>query len=192
VLAVHSLAHHPQYQERLRDEVLGLVSTTTDPAFADIESLSFLDNFLREVLRVHCPVAYIPREATQDVEVAGVLLPKGTVVNMCPAVINMHPRIWGEDAEVFNPDRWNKLSGDAASAYAFESFHNGPRMCIGKQLSMMEMKIIMMELVSRFRVEALDLGKPLELASPSFTLRPKERLQVRLTELSPSATMTTQ
>lgn len=111
------------------------------------------------------------------------LLPKGTIVNLSPAIMNLHPRIWGEDAGTFNPDRWDHLEGDAASAYAFESFHNGPRICLGKQLSMMEMKVILMELVSRFRIESLDGGAPTEFASPSFTLRPKDKLRVRLTDI---------
>lgn len=132
---------------------------------------------------MYCPVAYIPREATAEVEVAGVRLPKGTIVNLCPAIMNLHPLVWGADSQAFDPDRWERMEGDAASAYAFESFHNGPRICLGKQLSLMEMKVILMELVSRFRIDGLDGGRPTEYASPSFTLRPKEKLRVRLTEL---------
>src|SRR3546814_20003264 len=60
------------------------------------------------------------------------------------------------DAEAFNPDRWDNLKGEAAGAYAFQTFHNGPRVCIGKQLTMVEMKVILVELVSRFRVEAAE------------------------------------
>jgi cytochrome P450 len=129
-------------------------------------------------------VAYVPRETIEEVEVSGVVLPKGTVVQLCPAVINLSPSVWGPDAEAFNPDRWDNLKGEAAGAYAFQTFHNGPRVCIGKQLSMVEMKVILVELVSRFRVEATAgvAGRTVEFASPSFTLRPKEKLRVRLIE----------
>lgn len=133
-------------------------------------------------------MAYVPREATEDVEIAGVFLPKGTIVQPCPAVMNLHPSVWGSDAESFRPDRWEDLQGDAAGAYAFQTFHNGPRVCIGKQLSMVEMKVMLVELLSRFRVEALTSrdgggGRPTEFASPSFTLRPKEKLRVRLVDV---------
>lgn len=113
---------------------------------------------------------------------AGTVLPKGTVVQLCPAVINLSPSVWGPDAETFNPDRWDNLEGEAAGAYAFQTFHNGPRVCIGKQLSMVEMKVILVELVSRFRVEGLAGSVAMEFASPSFTLRPKDKLRVRLVE----------
>lgn len=130
------------------------------------------------------PVGYVPRESTEEVEVAGVVLPKGTVIQLCPALINLSPSVWGPDAETFNPDRWDNLEGEAAGAYAFQTFHNGPRVCIGKHFSMMEMKVILVELVSRFRVEAAAgaAGGAVEFASPSFTLRPKEKLRVKLVE----------
>jgi cytochrome P450 len=112
-----------------------------------------------------------------------VALPKGTTVHLSPAVVNLSPAIWGSDAGIFDPDRWDRLQGDATSAYAFATFHNGPRVCIGKQLSIVEMKVVLMELVSRFRVEPVGEVRPVEFASPSFTLRPKERLRVRLVEL---------
>jgi cytochrome P450 len=186
VWAVYVLSRNAEVQQKLRDDINGLLQTCDNPTYADIEQLSYLENFIHEVLRVYCPVAYIPREATADVEVAGVLLPKGTVVNLSPAIMNMHPHIWGEDAATFNPDRWNNLTGDAANAYAFESFHNGPRVCLGKRLSLMEMKTMLMELVSRYQIDTTDadLGQPTEFASPSFTLRPKEKLRVRLTQIA--------
>ncbi|KAH8173506.1 cytochrome p450 domain-containing protein [Sarocladium implicatum] len=188
VMTMYSLAHNPDSQDRLRNEITSLLAETSTPTFEELDRLPFLENFLKEVLRVYCPLQYIPREAIQDVQVAGVFLPKGTIVQLSPGIINLNPAIWGADAESFRPERWEKLEGEAAtSAYAFETFHNGTRMCFGRQLAMTEMKSVLVELLSRFHVEALDPGAPLELASPSFTLRPKEKLRVRLTELTSQA-----
>lgn len=124
-------------------------------------------------------MGWIPREATIDMEVAGVFIPKGTTINLVPAMMNLKPEIWGPDAAAFDPDRWDRLQGEAGSAYAFATFHNGPRVCIGKALTMLEMKLVISELVSRFRLEATHEGE-LELDTPSFTLKPKELLRVRL------------
>ncbi|KAF4454666.1 benzoate 4-monooxygenase cytochrome P450 [Fusarium albosuccineum] len=183
--AIHELTCHPECQQRLRDEIMSLYKTCATPGFNDIDKLPYLHNFVREVLRLYCAVAMAPRHATQDIEIAGVMIPKGTVIQLSPAVMNTHPSIWGPAAQTFDPDRWNNLTGDAASAYAFETFHNGPRMCIGKQLSMLEMKVMLAEMVRRFRIEK-PLGfedKPVQVAGPTFTLRPKEKLVVRLVEL---------
>lgn len=130
-------------------------------------------------------VAMAPRQATDDVEIDGIMIPKGTVIQLSPAVMNTHPLVWGPDAQEFNPDRWSDLTGDATSAYAFETFHNGPRMCIGKQLSLLEMKTMLVEMVRKFKIEK-PLGneeKQVDVAGPAFTLRPKENLVVRLVEM---------
>ncbi|KAM0274728.1 hypothetical protein ACHAPA_000832 [Fusarium lateritium] len=183
--AVHELSQQPDCQQRLRDEIKAMDSTCVVPGFHDIDKLPYLHNFVREVLRLYCAVAMAPRQATQDVEIAGVMIPKGTVIQLSPAVMNTHPSVWGPTAQDFNPDRWNDLTGDATSAYAFETFHNGPRMCIGKQLSMMEMKVMLVEMVRKFKIDKPQgsENKAVEVAGPTFTLRPKEKLVVRLVEV---------
>ncbi|RGP74239.1 hypothetical protein FLONG3_6151 [Fusarium longipes] len=183
--AIHELSRRPDCQERLRAEIMDFDDTCPMPFFNDIDKLPYLHNFVREVLRLYCAVAMAPRQATQDVEIAGVAIPKGTVVQLSPAVMNTHPSVWGPDAQFFNPDRWENLTGTAASTYAFETFHNGPRMCIGKQLSMMEMKVMLVEILRKFKIEKPFGGedKEVEVAGPTFTLRPKEKLVVRLVEM---------
>ena len=123
-------------------------------------------------------VGWIPMVAACDVEISGVLVPKNTTLNLCPAMVNLKPEIWGLDAEEFDPDRWDRLEGEAGSAYAFATFHNGPRVCIGKALTLMELKMVIVELVSQFKMET-DM-EPLGLETPSFTLKPKQTLQLRL------------
>ncbi|KAH7206296.1 cytochrome P450 [Fusarium oxysporum] len=183
--AVHELSRRPDCQQRLRDEITSMDNTCGMSSFSDIDKLPYLHNLVREVLRLYCAVAMAPRQATDDVEIDGIMIPKGTVIQLSPAVMNTHPLVWGPDAQEFNPDRWSDLTGDATSAYAFETFHNGPRMCIGKQLSLMEMKTMLVEMVRKFKIEK-PLGneeKQVDVAGPAFTLRPKENLVVRLVEM---------
>lgn len=129
-----------------------------------------------------CQVQWIPREAACDVVIDGVAIPKGTRLNLVPAMVNLKPEIWGPDADAFDPDRWDRLEGDAGNAYAFATFHNGPHVCIGKALTYMEMKLMVAELVSRFRLATTHVGE-LAMESPSFTLKPKDRVKLQLTEL---------
>jgi cytochrome P450 len=53
-------------------------------------------------------------------------------------------------------------------------------MCIGKQLAIMEIKAMLIELVMRFQIENI-VGE-VEVAKPTLTLRPKTKLSVRLTD----------
>lgn len=49
------LARNHEIQEKLRAEIRGLVSRETDPSYVEIEKLRYLDNLIKEVLRVYPP-----------------------------------------------------------------------------------------------------------------------------------------
>ncbi|KAI4864228.1 cytochrome P450 [Hypoxylon rubiginosum] len=175
--SVYMMATNPDIQEKLRDEIAQLIATRPALNFSDIDSLSYLNNFLKEVLRLYAPSTSHHRQAGKDMMIDGIFVPKGTTFDVIPAMPMLNPSIWGEDAEVADPTRWDRLTPDQASPYAFESFSNGPRMCIGKSFAMMEIKIILVELVRRFRFIPVD--KPFTIENPGFALRPKG-LEVRL------------
>jgi cytochrome P450 len=148
-----------------------------------IENLPCLHNFTREVLRLQAPGVNVVREAAEDVVVQGVVLPRGTTVLMLPAVINHNPAIWGADCDAFRPDRWDHLAEEAADPAAFASFGLGPRVCIGRAMTMLEFKIILVELVSRFDLEAVVPGATIaniKYLNPSPLLRPEGGLRVRV------------
>ena len=127
-------------------------------------------------------VTYVPRKATKDVVIDGVQLPKGTVVNLCPHVLNLQQSLWGDNAAVFDPQRWTAAPSTAGKP-AVASFHHGPRACLGRKLAMAEIKIILIEIVLDFSVRPTREAEPLEVAKPSFTLRPKHLLNVKLLDL---------
>ena len=64
------------------------------------------------------------RVADNDDVVNGIKIPKGTPVFLAPGVCNFDQRTWGEDAEQFNPDRWDSLP-ETISNYSFLTFLQG-------------------------------------------------------------------
>ncbi|OIW25416.1 cytochrome p450 monooxygenase [Coniochaeta ligniaria NRRL 30616] len=179
--ATYALGVHHDITRRLRAEALELLKRSPDPSFTDIENLPYLNNFVRESLRIYCPVNGIPRLAIEDVVIAGTHIPKGTTVIPMPSVISFNPTIWGEDAEEFNPDRWDKLSGLATDPYAWAAFGHGPRSCIGKALAMLNFKTIIMELVTSFDFDAVNKGK-VEVVNPAGQLRPQGGMWMKVTK----------
>lgn len=177
--ATYTLGNYPDVTKKLRLETLEVLKRNPSPSFSDIENMQYLDNFTRETLRVNCPVNGIDRQAIQDCVIAGQPIKKGTILMPIPSVISYNPNVWGEDAEVFNPDRWDRLSGAAADPVAFAAFGYGPRSCIGKAVALLNFKTIIMELVTRFDFEAMQKGK-IEVVNPSGQLRPKGPMWVKV------------
>lgn len=111
--------------------------------------------------------------------IQGVPIRKGTEILICPAAIHRNPRIWGPDADEFDPARWDKLEGDAADVHAWAPFLQGPRACIGRTLAWLEFKAVVVELVRRFTFERIMEGK-IGLVNPSPVLRPAGGLRVKV------------
>ncbi|KAK4640713.1 hypothetical protein QC761_600270 [Podospora bellae-mahoneyi] len=149
--ASYVLAVHPDIQTRLRREITSHFEAGKTPTYEQLESLVYLHNFCREILRRYCPALMTFREALKDLTICGTFIPRGTVLLLLPAVASRTAWVWGEDVDEFKPERWENLAGtEADSPYAFGAFMHGPRICIGKQFAMVEFKVLVVELVTRF------------------------------------------
>ncbi|KAJ2893698.1 hypothetical protein MKZ38_008322 [Zalerion maritima] len=176
----YELACRPDIQGELRREIRMVLDSETGTSYADIDRIPKLDNFVKEVLRMYPSVPAHPREAARDVVISGVVVPKGTNVMICPAVLNQLPEVWGDDGREFRPSRWEGM--DANSQLALMTFFQGPRQCIGKNFAILEMKAILCEMISRFQFESPE-GAP-TYDNPSMFLRPRNGLRVVLRRLS--------
>ncbi|KAH7888644.1 cytochrome P450 [Phlebopus sp. FC_14] len=173
------LAQHPEMQNRLRSELLSIAPSTPishlttqeiESLHALISTLPFLNNVVRESLRLIPPVHSSLRVATQDDEVPtsypvrlndgkisekqSVRVPKGSFVHVPVEALNLDKEIWGENSWEFDPDRWDHLPEAAASLPGLYSnlltFSAGPRSCIGMRFSMIEMKTFLYILLTNF------------------------------------------
>ncbi|CAK7222150.1 hypothetical protein SCUCBS95973_004743 [Sporothrix curviconia] len=159
-------------QDRVRAEINALLATTPNPTYADLEALHHTDNLLKEVNRVFSPAAVTYREAAQDLTFQGIPLRKGTVLDVIPAVTHMDPQIWGATVDDFDPSRWEaeRLTPAQADPYVFAGFSNGPRICLGKTFAWLEMKLVLVQVVPRFRFVKLE--EAFEIESPGLATRP--------------------
>ncbi|KAI0174420.1 cytochrome P450 [Pestalotiopsis sp. NC0098] len=174
------MAEHQNSQQSLRNEMLDLFRTTPDPTYSQIDSLTYLENFIKETLRVYSPATTYHKQSDEDLIIEGHLIPKGTCFDIAPSMAMFNPLIWGQDSHEVNPDRWNHLTAEQANPYAFGAFSNGPRICIGKAFAMMEIKTILIELVRNYRF--LKVEKNYTVENPNLTLRPAG-LEIRLEKI---------
>ncbi|KAM0329021.1 hypothetical protein ACHAPQ_006932, partial [Fusarium lateritium] len=171
---IYALSKDPAVQSRLRHEILALEPSMISAKA--IDELPFLDNVIREALRVYSPTLIVPWESLEEMNIAGVQIPKGTTVQIVPAMIQLNPEIWGADADVFKPERWD---GEAPSPYAMETFSNGPRMCPGKALALLNMKVLLVGMIREFMFDIQE-DQSLEFRNPSLTLKSKAPLQFKV------------
>jgi len=147
---------HPKVYNRLVGEIREAFATESDIEWAKVKELRYLEATLMEALRLFPPSPasqqrIVPRGgATVD----GYHLPAGTTVAVSPwSSTHSHLNFHGPDS--FRPERW--LGEDEEFAHdrlnASLPFGTGPRVCIGKNLAYMEMRLIVAHLLWNFDIE---------------------------------------
>lgn len=162
------LARHPQYICEIRDEVAAVIGD--DPI--DFQNLHQLPGTLRvidEALRLYPPFWTIDRIALGDDEIGGVRIPAGTLV--MPYIYGTHrnPAHWA-DAESFDPQRFAPARCKARHPFAYIPFGGGPRTCIGNNMAIMQMLLIVVTFVRRYDFR-LTTDAPITIR-PMMLLRP--------------------
>ncbi|KAG0146478.1 hypothetical protein CROQUDRAFT_77651 [Cronartium quercuum f. sp. fusiforme G11] len=180
------LAKHPEVQEKLRKE---LQESKTDlnnggQQSDKLTSLPFLDAVCRETLRFRSPVSQTIRQAfvNDTIPVSGngppINIAAGELVTIPISAFHLSQAAFGPDAEVFRPERWlegGRGGGPPGVWAGLLVFLGGPRACIGYRFALLELKILIAVICSRFRFEERDgLGGGPEIEGRmSVVMRPQ-------------------
>jgi cytochrome P450 len=170
------LAKHPDWQERCRDEALGLGKEQLD--FDDLDQLPSLDMVARESMRLITPVPAVARRTIKDTEVLGYPIPKDTHVSVSLYAGHHLADVW-PDPERFDPERFSPArQEDKVHRNAWMPFGNGVHKCIGLHFGMMQIKAAMHQMLLKYRWTVPD-GYTMPIDWVSLP-RPKDGLPVRL------------
>ncbi|KAJ8650113.1 hypothetical protein MRB53_003136 [Persea americana] len=126
-----------------------------------LQNMNYLHATLSETLRLY-PAVPVDAKNTDEDDILpdGFRVKKGEMVNFMPYAMGRMTYIWGEDAEVFRPERW--LEGGVyrpESPFKFTAFLGGPRICLGKEFAYRQMKIMSAVLLHFFRFKLKDENK---------------------------------
>ncbi|CAM0913189.1 unnamed protein product [Alopecurus aequalis] len=183
--AIFLLGTHPEWQQKLREEVLRECGNTSAPIHGDaLNKLKLATMVLYETLRLYGAVTLLARTAAADTELGGVKIPKGTMTLIPIAMMHRDEEMWGADAGEFNPDRFRDGVGRAAKqSSAMLAFSVGPRSCLGQDFAMLEAKATLALILRRFEFEVA----PEYVHAPAdfLTLQPKCGLPVLFKLLDP-------
>ncbi len=185
--AVWLLSRNPQAARRAREEVRSVLGDEPLPAkYEQASALAYVEACANETMRLRPVAPLIVAEAVRDTVVAGIAVPARQLV-MCL----MRPGTLDErhfpDPGTFNPARWLADAGSARASTSAKRvampFGAGPRLCPGRYLAMLEMKMVLAMLVAGFDIESVatpDGGDPREhlaltMAPVGLKLRLRQR-----------------
>ncbi|WP_040768794.1 cytochrome P450 [Tsukamurella sp. 1534] len=190
--ALYYLAQHPDVLERVRAEIDDVIGADAAPTFDQVPRLRYLRRVLDETLRLWPAAPTMARTAVRDTVLTettapgGYTMRPGDVAVVVLPLTHRDPDVWGEDADVFDPDRWLPDRSKGRMPHAYKPFGTGERACIGRQFALHETMIALAQIVRRFDLEPepgyeLDITTRMSLAPRRF------RLDVATRERSPVA-----
>jgi cytochrome P450 len=143
--------------EKLKAEIRGRCKTRDDISYANVKDLPYLGAIINEGLRFYTPVVIgslrqVPPNG-QGAMIDGNYVPAGTTVSIPPWTA-AHSELNFTRPYEFLPERWlhpEKFPGDRP--LASQPFSIGPRGCIGKNLSWMEMRLTICHVLWAFDLE---------------------------------------
>lgn len=163
-------------REKLHCE-LDAVLAGRAPAAQDLAKLPYLDQVIKESLRIRPPVWLTSREPIEDVTIDGVMVKKGGFVGISPWTMHHDARFF-DAPNAFRPERWTPAFERQLPKFAYFPFGGGPRICIGNQFALMEAKLVIATVAQRWMLDYAGAGDP--GLQPLVTLRPKHGMTMRL------------
>ncbi len=140
---------------------------------------------LNEVHRLFPILPQLTRVASKDMQLGNIFVPKGLVLEIL--VFHMHhdPKIWGENVMEFDPNRFaNGVSKACQHQQSFIPFAFGPRNCLGQNFSLLESKVVIATVLSRFQLSVSPSYK--HCPHNPFLHSPKFGVQLIIKSLTPS------
>jgi hypothetical protein len=173
---------------RLQQEIADVMGSDTDPTQEHIRQMPFLSCIIKEselrlcrlgrphlvltgpALRLYPSVPLNSREAVRTTVLptgggvdgtSPILVKKGELVVFSPYITARRKNLFGPDAEVFRPERWE--SGDLDGVgFAYYPFSGGPRLCLGQDFAMFEVAYTVVRLVQTLPSIKMPRGESVE------------------------------
>ncbi|CAF3865447.1 unnamed protein product [Rotaria sordida] len=149
VWCIYHLSKHPRVQQKIKTELME--NTSSQHLSLDhLDSLVYLDCFVNEVLRYSPTIDSTCRSVMADdcLPKSGTRLYKGDQILIPTSALGRDSRHWKIDPELFYPERF--LNEDKNHhPYAFLPFGNGHRQCVGRDLALFEIKVILARMLQQ-------------------------------------------
>ena len=148
-----NLLTNPSAYKRLRDEIDSAIATgkiSSPIKNVEARELPYLQAVIKEGLRILPPAggAFYKTVPPEGDVIDGKFIPGGTQIGSSPFGIHHSKATFGEDADIFRPERWLDAEGERLALMTNTVdmvFHSGKYQCLGKSVALMEFNKIFVE-----------------------------------------------
>ncbi|CAF1699323.1 unnamed protein product [Brassica oleracea var. botrytis] len=175
------LSKNPEAMAKIRDEI-NKKMPKFDPT--ELHKLVYLEGAVCEALRLYPPVLFNHKSpAKPDVLPSGHRVDENWKIVISIYALGRMKSVWGDDAEEFRPERWITDSGTLRHepSYKFLAFSSGPRTCLGKKLTFLQIKTVAVEIIRKYDFKVIEGHKPKPVSS--VLLRMQDGLKVSVTKI---------
>ncbi|CAI0454891.1 unnamed protein product [Linum tenue] len=177
---------HPDVERKILEEI----ERETDRGTSwfsiskdELNGLVYLHATICETLRLYPPVPFEHRCAGEaDVLPTGHRVKKGMRMLLSIYSMGRMEEIWGKDCMEFKPERWISEEGNIihVPSQKFMAFLTGPKTCLGKPMSFMQLKFIVSAILWNYKLDMVEghIVKP----TPSIVLSMKDGLKMRVSK----------
>ncbi|XP_039309280.1 cytochrome P450 4C1 isoform X1 [Solenopsis invicta] len=148
------LGNNPDHQEKVHEELEEVFRDSETPATKEqLNDLKYLSRVIDETLRIFPSAPTISRKLMKEVKLDDhIILPKDHEVVVPIVLVHRNPEVWPDPLK-FDPDRFLPENKNKKQ-YAYIPFSSGPRSCIGKKFALIELKILVVAILRKWKVES--------------------------------------
>ncbi len=144
------LSQHPIIMREICTELDRVIGSRL-PQYEDLNSLPYLSAVIKESFRLNPAAFGIMRQSLEDDEINGFYIPGKAGIILSTYHLHRHPSFW-ENPEGFDPLRFIDNPFGQENRFAYIPFGAGNRNCIATAFATMEIKLLIVMILQRFRV----------------------------------------
>nr|WFG82911.1 CYP6CM1v4 [Bemisia tabaci] len=179
---LYELARNPQVQAKLHEEILAVKEKLGDDIeYETLKEFKYANQVIDETLRLYPGSGILVRTCTEPFKLpdSDVVIEKGTKVFVSSYGLQTDPRYFPEP-EKFDPERFSEENKEKILPGTYLPFGDGPRLCIAMRLALMDVKMMMVRLVSKYEIHTTPkTPKKITFDTNSFTVQPAEKVWLR-------------
>jgi cytochrome P450 len=153
----------PSAYAKLRSELNSALEDNRIPTYTETQRLQYLQACIWEGLRMYPPLGDLKTKvAPPDGDtIKGIYFPPGAEVALNDEAMCRDKVIFGEDSDLFRPERWIDVDADAEKRVKYRQtvdtvFGTGRFQCLGRHIAMMELSKTLAHLIRTFDFQLAD------------------------------------